>query len=193
MSKSKKILIGSLIVVTLAGVGIGGKFISVNNNLITLEENIESQMANIDSKLQRRNDLIPNVVSAVKGAMKQETEVFTAIADARSKMAGAKTDNEKFEASNELSSAISRLLVVKESYPELKSNEQVSKLITELEGTENRISVERDKYNSAVKDYNTAIRKFPNSLVANIAGHDKKEYFEASKGAEIAPEVNLVD
>ena len=193
MSKSKKILIGSLIVVTLAGVGIGGKFISVNNNLITLEENIESQMANIDSKLQRRNDLIPNVVSAVKGAMKQETEVFTAIADARSKMAGAKTDNEKFEASNELSSAISRLLVVKESYPELKSNEQVSKLITELEGTENRISIERDKYNSAVKDYNTAIRKFPNSLVANIAGHDKKEYFEASKGAEIAPEVNLVD
>lgn len=193
MSKSKKILIGSLIAVTLAGVGIGGKFISVNNNLITLEENIESQMANIDSKLQRRNDLIPNVVSAVKGAMKQETEVFTAIADARSKMAGAKTDNEKFEASNELSSAISRLLVVKESYPELKSNEQVSKLITELEGTENRISVERDKYNSAVKDYNTAIRKFPNSLVANIAGHDKKEYFEASKGAEIAPEVNLVD
>lgn len=193
MSKSKKILIGSLIAVTLAGVGIGGKFISVNNNLITLEENIESQMANIDSKLQRRNDLIPNVVSAVKGAMKQETEVFTAIADARSKMAGAKTDNEKFEASNELSSAISRLLVVKESYPELKSNEQVSKLITELEGTENRISVERDKYNLAVKDYNTAIRKFPNSLVANIAGHDKKEYFEASKGAEIAPEVNLVD
>ena len=193
MSKSKKILIGSLIVVTLAGVGIGGKFISVNNNLITLEENIESQMANIDSKLQRRNDLIPNVVSAVKGAMKQETEVFTAIADARSKMAGAKTDNEKFEASNELSSAISRLLVVKESYPELKSNEQVSKLITELEGTENRISIERDKYNSAVQDYNTAIRKFPNSLVANIAGHDKKEYFEASKGAEIAPEVNLVD
>lgn len=193
MSKSKKILIGSLIAVTLAGVGIGGKFISVNNNLITLEENIESQMANIDSKLQRRNDLIPNVVSAVKGAMKQETEVFTAIADARSKMAGAKTDNEKFEASNELSSAISRLLVVKESYPELKSNEQVSKLITELEGTENRISVERDKYNSAVKDYNTALRKFPNSLFANIAGHDKKEYFEASKGAEIAPEVNLVD
>ena len=193
MSKSKKILIGSLIAVTLAGVGIGGKFISVNNNLITLEENIESQMANIDSKLQRRNDLIPNVVSAVKGAMKQETEVFTAIADARSKMAGAKTDNEKFEASNELSSAISRLLVVKESYPELKSNEQVSKLITELEGSENRISVERDKYNSAVKDYNTAIIKFPNSLVANIAGHDKKEYFEASKGAEIAPEVNLVD
>lgn len=193
MSKSKKILIGSLIAVTLAGVGIGGKFISVNNNLITLEENIESQMANIDSKLQRRNDLIPNVVSAVKGAMKQETEVFTAIADARSKMAGAKTDNEKFEASNELSSAISRLLVVKESYPELKSNEQVSKLITELEGTENRISIERDKYNSAVQDYNTAIRKFPNSLVANIAGHDKKEYFEASKGAEIAPEVNLVD
>lgn len=193
MSKSKKILIGSLIAVTLAGVGIGGKFISVNNNLITLEENIESQMANIDSKLQRRNDLIPNVVSAVKGAMKQETEVFTAIADARSKMAGAKTDNEKFEASNELSSAISRLLVVKESYPELKSNEQVSKLITELEGTENRISVERDKYNSAVKDYNTFLRKFPNSLIANIAGHDKKEYFEASKGAEIAPEVNLVD
>lgn len=193
MSKSKKILIGSLIAVTLAGVGIGGKFISVNNNLITLEENIESQMANIDSKLQRRNDLIPNVVSAVKGAMKQETEVFTAIADARSKMAGAKTDNEKFEASNELSSAISRLLVVKESYPELKSNEQVSKLITELEGTENRISVERDKYNSAVKDYNTFLRKFPNSLIANIAGHDKKEYFEASEGAEIAPEVNLVD
>lgn len=193
MSKSKKILIGSLIAVTLAGVGIGGKFVSVNNNLITLEENIESQMANIDSKLQRRNDLIPNVISAVKGAMKQETEVFTAIADARSKMAGAKTDNEKFEASNELSSAISRLLVVKESYPELKSNEQVSKLITELEGTENRISVERDKYNSAVKDYNTFLRKFPNSLIANIAGHDKKEYFEASEGAEIAPEVNLVD
>ena len=195
MSKNKGLIIGGIVVASLAGVGIGvgGKFISVNNELIMLEEGIDEQMGKIDSKLQRRNDLIPSVVESVKGTMKQEEKVFTAIADARSKMAGAKTDEEKFEASNNLSSAISRLLVVKESYPELKSNEQVSKLITELEGTENRISVERDKYNEAVKEYNVAIRKFPNSLVANITGHEKKEYFEASKGAETAPTVNLVD
>lgn len=193
MSKKKSLLIGTLVVLSLSGIGIGAKFISVNNELVTLEAAVEKQMANIDSKLQRRNDLIPNVVAAVKGAMKHESDVFTAIADARSKMAGAKTESEKFEASNELSSAISRLLVVKESYPELKSNEQVNQLIVELEGTENRISTERDRYNSAVENYNVAIKKFPNSMIANISGYEKKEYFEASQGAEIAPQVNLVD
>ena len=190
MNKKAGIIIGSLVAVAVV---VGGTFVSVNNKLVGLEQGVKSQMANVESKMQRRNDLIPNVVSAVKGSMKHEEQVFSDIADARAQMAGAKTDSEKFDASNAMSSAISRLLVVKESYPELKSNEQVNKLITELEGSENRISVERDKYNKAVEKYNVAIKKFPNSLVANMAGFDEKDYFEASAGAEIAPEVNLVD
>lgn len=190
MNKKAGIIIGSLVAVAVV---VGGTFVSVNNKLVGLEQGVKSQMANVESKMQRRNDLIPNVVSAVKGSMKHEEQVFSDIADARAQMAGAKTDSEKFDASNAMSSAISRLLVVKEAYPELKSNEQVDKLITELEGSENRISVERDKYNKAVEKYNIAIKKFPNSLVANMAGFDEKDYFEASAGAEIAPEVNLVD
>lgn len=190
MNKKAGIIVGSLVTI---GLVFGGTYISVNNKLISLNENVSSQMANVNSKMQRRNDLIPNVVSAVKGSMTQEEKIFTEIADARAKMAGAKTDGEKFEASNEISSALSRLLVVTESYPELASNEQVSKLITELEGSENRISTERDRYNESVKEYNMVVKKFPGSIIANMAGFEEREYFEASKGAEIAPEVNLID
>ncbi|MBO0477622.1 LemA family protein [Vagococcus sp. DIV0080] len=161
------------------------------NSLVSKEAEVDSQWATVESKLQRRYDLIPNLVNSVEGSMKQEKEVFGNIADARSKMAGANTVKETSEASAQMETALSRLLVVMENYPELKSNENVNTLMTQLEGTENRISVERDRYNKAVKEYNVSIKKFPKSLVANMTGFNQKDYFEAADGAEKAPEVKF--
>lgn len=164
---------------------------STYNSLVSREADVESQWATVDSKLQRRYDLIPNLVNSVKGSMKQEKEVFGDISEARSKMAGAKTVKETSEASGEMETALSRLMVVMENYPELKSNDNVKTLMTQLEGTENRISVERDRYNKAVKEYNVSIKRFPKSIIAGMTGFDEKEYFEAEKGAEKAPEVDF--
>ncbi len=161
------------------------------NGLVSKEAEVDSQWATVESKLQRRYDLIPNLVNSVQGSMEQEKEVFGNISDARSKMAGASTVKETAAASTEMESALSRLLVVMENYPELKSNENVNTLMTQLEGTENRISVERDRYNKAVKKYNVSIKRFPTSLIANMTGFEQKEYFEAAEGAEQAPEVNF--
>ncbi len=161
------------------------------NGLITKQADVESQWAKVDSKLQRRYDLVPNLVNSVKGSMEQEKEVFGNITEARSKMTGADTVKEKAAASNEMESALSRLMVVMENYPELKSNENVKTLMTQLEGTENRISVERDRYNDAVKKYNVSIKKFPKSIIAGMTGFEEKEYFEAEEGAEKVPEVNF--
>lgn len=161
------------------------------NGLVSKEAEVDSQWATVESKLQRRYDLIPNLVNSVQGSMEQEKEVFGNISEARSKMAGANTVKETAEASTEMESALSRLLVVMENYPELKSNENVKTLMTQLEGTENRISVERDRYNKAVKNYNVAIKRFPKSLVANMTGFSQKDYFEAVEGAEVVPEVDF--
>lgn len=187
MSK-KQIIICSVVAVLVAM----GAFCGITyNKLVNLETDVETQFATIESKLQRRYDLIPNLVNAVKGAMKHEEEVFTAIADARSAMAGAKTTNEKIEASNQLEGALSRLLVVKEAYPELNSNAQVTSLMDELSGTENRISVERDRFNQLVGTYNKKVRSFPTSIIAGMFGFEKMTAFEAVQGAEIAPNVNF--
>jgi len=145
----------------------------------------------VETKLQRRYDLIPNLVESVKGAMEQEQEVFGAIADARARIGSAQTTEEQVTASNEMESALSRLLVIVENYPELKSNEQVTALMDELAGTENRISVERDRYNEAVQQYNNKVKRFPGSLMAGLFGFDEKSYFEAVSGAETAPSVDL--
>ncbi|MBE9387917.1 LemA family protein [Vagococcus salmoninarum] len=187
--KMNKMVLGIIGVVVVIGILFGTTY----NGLVSKEADVDAQWANVESKLQRRYDLIPNLVNSVKGSMKQEKEVFGNIADARAKMAGAKGPEEVSEASGELEGALSRLLVVMENYPELKSNENVQTLMTQLEGTENRISVERDRYNEAVKSYNVAIRKFPKSIFASIGGFDKKEFFEADKGAEKAPDVNFDD
>lgn len=187
MKNNKKFGLGAIVVVVL--VVIYGVF--SYNGLISKEAEVTSQWANVESKLQRRYDLIPNLVNSVKGSMKQEKDVFNNITEARSKMAGAKTVDEVSKASTEVEGALSRLLVVMENYPEIKSNENVKTLMTQLEGTENRISVERDRYNKEVKNYNVAIKKFPKSIIAKLANFDSKEYFEADKGAEKTPEVNF--
>jgi len=187
MKKGSIALIVILVVIGLLVVSIFGSY----NSLVALDENVNSQWANVESKLQRRFDLIPNLVESVKGAMTQEKEVFSAIADARAKMAGAQGTSEKVEASNELEGALGRLLVVVENYPELKSNQNVTGLMDELAGTENRISTERDRYNEVVNDYNSEIRKFPKNILAGMFGFKERPYFEATSGADVAPEVNF--
>lgn len=179
-----------LVVLALIAVFVFGIFGSYNS-LVSLDENVNTQWANVESKLQRRYDLIPNLVESVKGAMAQEKEVFTAIADARAKLAGAGSVSDKVEASNELEGALSRLLVVVENYPELKSNQNVTALMDELAGTENRISTERDRYNEVAGKYNKARRSFPTNIMAGMFGFDERPYFEATPGAETAPEVKF--
>ena len=185
--KNNKVLL--IIVGLLAAIVIYG--FTAYNGLVSKEAEVESQWATVESKLQRRYDLIPNLVNSVQGSMEQEKEVFGNITEARSKMAGANTVKETAEASIEMEAALSRLLVVMENYPEIKSNENVQTLMTQLEGTENRISVERDRYNKAVKKYNVSTKRFPSSLIASMTGFESKDYFEADEGAAKVPEVNF--
>ena len=170
-------------------------FMSGYNGLISQKVNVEQAEAKIEATLQRRYDLIPNVVNSVKGYMDHEDKIFTEIAEARAKIgSNSATSADKKKAEGELDSAISRLLVVKESYPELKSNEQIQTLITELEGTENRIYVARTDYNKVAAQYNAKIQKFPTNIVANMFGFEKAELVEATKDAkETVPSVNLKD
>ncbi len=185
-----KTLIVILVIVGIIAL-LGFSLVGTYNSLITMEEDVEAQWAMVESKLQRRYDLIPNLVNSVKGVMDQEQQVFENIANARAQMAGANTVDESVEASNQMEGALSRLLVVMENYPQLRSVESVNRLMDELSGTENRISVERDRYNSSVSAYNKAIKTFPRVIFANMFGYDEKPYFEATEGAEVAPEVNL--
>lgn len=188
MKKQTKIIIATIgAIVISAGAGLGISY----NKIASLEIDVETQFATVESKLQRRYDLIPNLVNTLKGTMKHEEDVFTAIADARAAMTGAKTTNDKIDASNQLESALSRLMVVKENYPEIKSNQQSQSLMDELSGTENRISVERDRFNQIVGTYNKVIRKFPTNLIANLFGFEKMSAFESVKEAENAPTVDL--
>lgn len=165
--------------------------IGTYNSMVTMSEDVDAQWANVENVLQRRFDLIPNLVESVKGAMAQEQEVFGQIAEARARMAGATTIDEQVEASSALEGALGRLLVVMENYPELRSNENVTRLMDELAGTENRIAVERGRYNEAVRGYNTRIRRFPTNIVAGMMGFDQRTYFEATAGADEAPRVNF--
>ncbi|PIT93704.1 LemA family protein [Candidatus Falkowbacteria bacterium CG10_big_fil_rev_8_21_14_0_10_43_11] len=161
------------------------------NKFITANEQIDGQWAQVEAQYQRRFDLIPNLVESVKGIMAQEKDVFGLIADARTKYAGATTVNEKAEAATEVESALSRLLVVMENYPELKSAENVNTLMAQLEGTENRISVERGRFNNTVRDYNVMVKRFPGNMMAGMFGFDERSYFEAAAGSEQAPEVKF--
>ena len=166
-------------------------FISARNSLIQLDEDTNGAWSEIDNQLQRRMDLIPNLVETVKGFAKQELEVFGAIADARARMAGAESVAEKADGYNELQSALGRLLVVVENYPDLKSNRNFIALQDELAGTENRIAVARKRYNDSVRILNTKIRQFPGSLIASRAGLEQREYFEIDESARIAPKVSF--
>ncbi|KAJ50417.1 LemA protein [Clostridium tetanomorphum] len=165
--------------------------ISSYNKIVSLDQNIKKAESNIDSDLQRRSDLIPNLVETVKGYAKQEKDIFTDIANARARLNGAQGVKDKANADEELTSAISRLLVVVERYPDLKSNENFRGLMVQLEGTENRINVARKDYNVAVEKYNGTIKKFPTSVIASIFRFEEKSYYKANEGAKEVPKVDF--
>ena len=175
--------------------------VSVNNNLVDLQEGVRSQWSQVENQYQRRSDLIPNLVNTVKGAANFEKETLTDVTEARSKAtsinikASDLTNQQALanfeQAQSRLSGALSRLLVTVERYPDLKANQNFRDLQVQLEGTENRISVERKRYNDAAQKYNTQIRRFPGSLLAGILGFQKMAYFQADKGAEEAPKVQF--
>ncbi len=161
------------------------------NNFIVLTQNIENQWAKVETQYQRRIDLIPNLVNTAKGYMQFEKSLLEEITSLRSQWMGAATTEDKVNFGNALDSALGRLLLVYENYPELKAIQAVSSLMDELAGTENRIAVERSRYNDMVRNYNTAIKMFPSNILANAFGFGERSYFQAQEGAEIAPTVNL--
>jgi len=184
VSPIAKILIGGVIVIGLF-------LFSSHNRLVKSSENVDNQWAQVESQYQRRFDLIPNLVESVRGAMAQETEVFSKIADARTRYSSAQTNSEKAEAATEMEGALSRLLVVMENYPELRSLDTVNTLMSQLEGTENRIAVERQRYNDQVKSFNSDIKTIPTKWIASMFGFEQKSYFESVEGSEVAPKVDL--
>jgi LemA protein len=161
------------------------------NSLVTMDESVKGAWAQVENQLQRRYDLIPNYVETVKGYAAHEKEVFVKVTEARSKVAGAGSINEKIQANNQLSSALSRLLVVVERYPELKANTNFIRLQDELAGTENRIAVERRRFNETVKVYNIKIRTFPTNIIAGMFGFEKATFFEVPKESQEAPKVKF--
>ncbi len=185
MKKGTIILIAIIAVIAIIGFSFMGSY----NSLVTLKSNVDEQYSNIQTQLQRRSDLIPNLVNTVKGYTQHESEVLQSIADARSKLSGATTPEAAAQADSELSSALSRLLVVVENYPQLKADTQFTALTDELAGTENRIAVARKDYNAVAKKYNVKIKKFPTVIIANLFGFDESAYFEAAADAQNAPEV----
>ncbi|GIN21304.1 LemA family protein [Siminovitchia fordii] len=187
MRKGLGTIIGILVVLALVFVPLFGSY----NGFVNAEENVEQQYSQIENQLQRRADLIPNLVNTVKGYAKHEENVLGDIADARSRLIGAKTVQEQADADASLSNAISRLLVISENYPELKADKQFTQLMDELAGTENRIAVARKDYNDQVTIYNKKVRQFPGRIVASVFGFEKKEYFKAQAGAEEAPNVDF--
>lgn len=187
MSKATKTIITVVIAVMIIIV----PTVNGYNKIVSLEQQVQSSEANIETELERRNDLIPNLVNTVKGYAAQESEVIGNVAEARAKLGGAQTVEERANADAELSSALSRLLVVVENYPELKSNQNFTDLTVSLERSENRIKIARQDYNKVVNEYNTTIRRFPNSIIAGIFGFDAKDYYKAAEGAEDVPEVDF--
>ena len=197
-------LLGCVAVLILVVVIFGVFFVSVRNNLVGLQENVNERWAQVQSQYQRRFDLIPNLVRTVQGAANFERSTLEAVVNARARVgqvaapgtAADITGNEQafrqFEAAQQgLSSALSRLLVVVERYPELKSNQNFLELQSQLEGTENRIAVERQRYNNSVREYNTATRRFPASIVAGMSGFGQKPYFQGAAGSDQAPNVDF--
>jgi LemA protein len=186
-------IVGSVVaVVLIIALVVGGSYVSAKNQMVTLNEAIKSNWAQVDVVLQRRSDLIPNLVETVKGFAAQEQTVYDDIAKARAALGGARTPQDKIAANGQLDSALSRLLVVVENYPQLKSNEQFLRLQDELAGTENRIAVERKRYNDSIQVYNTYIAKFPSSIYAGWAGfHRNDAYFQASEASREAPKVQF--
>jgi len=188
MKKGVWITIGVILLLVIA---IGGMFISNYNNIVTLKEQIGAAWAQVDNQLKRRNDLIPNLVNTVKGFSIHEKEILENIANARAKMAGAGSIPDRIDASRQMDSALGRLLVVVENYPNLKANESFQRLMDELAGTENRISVERMRYNQVVQEYNTLIKRFPGRFFAGIYGFEPATYYEVPEKERAVPKVEF--
>jgi LemA protein len=180
--------VGAVVVV---GIIIAVSLIGMYNGLVTKSQAIDAQWAQVETQYQRRFDLIPNLVNSVKGIMKQEQTVFDAIAQARTQYGSATTVDAKAAAAGQVESALGRLLAIVENYPELKSSQNVTALMDELSGTENRISVERRRYNDLVREYNTKIKTFPTNMLAGMFGFTEKQYFQSVTGADQAPKVDF--
>jgi LemA protein len=187
-----KVALAILAILLVIGLLVGSAFVSRRNQMAVKREAVNAAWSQVDVVLQRRADLIPNLVETVKGYAAQEQAVFGEIARARSALLNAKTPADKIAANQQLDSALGRLLVVVENYPQLKSNENFLRLQDELAGTENRIAVERRRYNETLQDYNTYISLFPNNLIASMSGFARNDaYFKADEGSRQAPKVNF--
>ena len=187
MSMIQRLLGVVVIALVFGGVAAGCSY----NKFTTQEEALKAQWGQVENQLQRRNDLIPNLVETTKGLAQQEKDVFQAVADARAKMAGASTPQETIAAANATTAALGRLIAVVENYPQLKSNEAFLTLMNQLENTENRISQERRMYNEKVMEYNQTRRRFPSNITASIFGFKEYPYFDAPKDAETVPKVDF--
>lgn len=183
MRNRKRPLVAVLLMLVLNGCGY--------NTMVSLKEQIDATWAQVENQLQRRNDLIPNLVEVTKGYATHEREIFDHIADARSKLIGAGSRSEKIDAAQDLGGALSRLLMLGERYPDLKANTQFTRLSDELAGTENRIATERKRYNDAVQVYNTYIKRLPHNLYARTFGFEAEKYFEVPKEAQQVPKVQF--
>jgi LemA protein len=161
------------------------------NGLVTKSQGVDAQWSQVETQYQRRYDLIPNLVNSVKGMMTQEQKVFLAIAEARTKYGAAQTVNEKAVAAGEVETALGRLLAIMENYPDLKSSQNVTQLMDELAGTENRISVERKRFNDLTRDYNTQVKTFPTNMLAGMFGFSERQYFQSVTGSDTPPKVEF--
>jgi LemA protein len=187
-----KAVIALIAIIVLIVAVIGGAYVSSRNHMVTLDEQVKSNWAQVDVVLQRRADLIPNLVNTVKGFAAHEETVYADIANARAALLSAKTPSDKIAANGQLDGALGRLLAISEDYPQLKSNENFLRLQDELAGTENRIAVERKRYNDSIQAYNTYIRQFPNSIFAGWAGFQPNNaYFQASATSREVPKVEF--
>ena len=192
MSKGLVVGLGILGVLLVVALMVGGSFIGAKNQMVAKDQNVKAAWSEVDVQLERRADLIPNLVETVKGFTKEESTVFGDIANARAGMLNAQGPQAKIAANGQLDSALGRLLLLTENYPQLRSSEQFMRLQDELAGTENRISVARKRYNDSLQDYNTFILQFPNSIWAGMAGYAKNDaYFAASPAAKAVPAVKF--
>lgn len=182
---------GPIAVIVIIFVVIALLFIPKYNSLVSAEENIDSKWAQVENQLQRRFDLIPNLVESVKGYANHEQEVITSITEARAQMGSANSPQEQAVANDALTGALSRLLVVVENYPNLKADANFRQLMDELAGTENRLAVAREDYNNEVQQFNKHVKRFPGNLVAGMFGFEQKEYFKAAAGADKAPSIDF--
>lgn len=188
--KLKKLL-GPIGIIVIILVVIALLFIPKYNSLVTAEENVDSKWAQVENQLQRRYDLIPNLVESVKGYANHEQEVITSITEARAQMGSASSPEEQAVANDALTGALSRLLVVVENYPNLKADTNFRQLMDELAGTENRLAVAREDYNNEVQQFNKHVKRFPGNLMAGMFGFEQKEYFKAAAGADKAPSIDF--